>query len=147
MNRTRSEAGFTLVESLFQLIIALAFLHLIVLFLLFKDSTHQRLTDSLSTEWELFMVDLQTDLAEIQTIEVKQNGTMLIAHKPLASEDTEYTNVGGVIRRRVDGQGHVPLLTSVKDVQFIDEGPLLQVLVTLSDGTERQRRIAVGLFE
>ncbi|MCM3757011.1 ComGF family competence protein [Sporosarcina aquimarina] len=147
MKKTRNESGYTLLESLFQLIIAAAFLHLIILFLLFKESTYNQLTDSQTTEWELFMVDLQTDLSAVKRIELNTEGTILTAFMMDTSTNTEYSNVGGVIRRRVGSQGHVPLLTNVQKVIFVDEGPLLVVSVTLQDGTERQRRVAVGLSE
>ena len=145
MRKLTNESGFTLLESLFHLLITIAFLHLIVLFLLFKDVTHNQLTDSLTTEWELFMVDIQADLSAVQSIKVTQNGTMLTANMMNEAKLAEYTNVGGVLRRRLASQGHVPLLTHVQSVEFIEEGPLLNVLVTLQDGTKRQRRVAIGL--
>ncbi len=147
VKEARHESGYTLLESLFQLLIAAAFLHLIIMFLLFKESTHSQLTDSQTTEWELFMVDLQTDLSAVQMIGVNNDGTILTAFTMDTSTNTEYSSVGGVIRRRVGSQGHVPLLTNVQKVNFVDEGPLLVVSVTLQDGTERQRRVAVGLSE
>lgn len=147
MNSVRRESGYTLLESLLQLVIAAAFLHLIVLFLLYKESAYHQLTDSQSIEWELFMVDLQADLSAVTRIRVSSDGTVLTAYTLNPSNDTEYSSVGGVIRRRVASQGHVPLLTNVQKVKFIDEGPLLVVSVTLQDGTERQRRVAVGIRE
>ncbi len=93
------------------------------------------------------MVDLQTDLSAVKTIGVNTDGTVLTAFMMDTSANTEYSNVGGVIRRRVGSQGHVPLLTNVQKVNFVDEGPLLVVSVTLQDGTKRQRRVAVGLSE
>ncbi|WP_158541018.1 competence type IV pilus minor pilin ComGF [Sporosarcina sp. BI001-red] len=147
MNKVRNESGYTLLESLFQLIIAATFLHLIVLFLLFKESTHHQLTDSQTTEWELFMVDLQLDLSVVQTINVNDTGTVLTVYSMDVEDNKEYSTVGGVVRRRVGNQGHVPLLTYVQSVRFIDEGPMVAVSVTLQDGTERLRRVAVGLRE
>lgn len=149
------QSGFTLLESLFQLLITIAFLHLIILFLLFKDATHHQLTDSSTIEWELFMIDLQSDLSEVKSINISNNGMMLTAHKSDPENKTEYTISGneenspkiGVIRRRLGDKGHVPFLTYVQAVKFVDEGALLNVSVTLVDGTERQRRIAVGLVE
>ncbi|REB10042.1 hypothetical protein DVB69_04340 [Sporosarcina sp. BI001-red] len=147
VNKVRNESGYTLLESLFQLIIAATFLHLIVLFLLFKESTHHQLTDSQTTEWELFMVDLQLDLSVVQTINVNDTGTVLTVYSMDVEDNKEYSTVGGVVRRRVGNQGHVPLLTYVQSVRFIDEGPMVAVSVTLQDGTERLRRVAVGLRE
>ncbi|MBD7906811.1 competence type IV pilus minor pilin ComGF [Sporosarcina gallistercoris] len=147
MNSVRQESGYTLLESLLQLVIAAAFLHLLVLFLLFKESAHHQLADSQSAEWELFMVDLQADLSAVTRIGVNADGTVLTAYKVNALQDIEFSSVGGVIRRRIGSQGHVPLLTNVQKVKFIDEGPLLVVAVTHQDGTERQRRVAVGLRE
>lgn len=147
MNSVRNESGYTLLESLLQLVITAAFLHLLVLFLLFKESTHNQLADSQTAEWELFMIDLQADLSAVTGIGVNADGTILTAYKANASQDIEFSSVGGVIRRRIGSQGHVPLLTHVRNVEFIDEGPLIVVAVTHLDGTERLRRVAVGLRE
>lgn len=147
LNTVHDESGYTLLESLFQLVIAAAFLHLIVLFLMYKESAQHQLTDSQTTEWELFMVDLQMDLSAVQLIDVNENGTILTVYMKDAEENKEYSSVGGVVRRRVGNQGHVPLLTQVQSLRFTDEGHLIAVSVTLQDGTERIRRVAVGLSE
>ncbi|WP_432355262.1 competence type IV pilus minor pilin ComGF [Sporosarcina sp. A2] len=147
MNFINKESGFTLLESLFQLLIAAAFLHLIILFLLFKESTHQQLTDSQAIEWELFMVDIQKDLSSTHSIYINDKGTILNALSVDGKSDIEYSAVGGVVRKRVGNQGHVPLLTKIQRVEFIDEGPLVAVSVTLLDGSERLRRVAIGFAE
>lgn len=147
LNAVHDESGYTLLESLFQLVIAAAFLQLIVLFLLFKESAHHQLTDTQTTEWELFMVDLQMDLLKVQGIDVNDQGSILTVFMKDEKEDKEYSSIGGVVRRRVGNQGHVPLLTHVRTLHFTDEGPLLAVSVTLQDGTERLRRVAVGVGE
>ncbi|MDW0108936.1 competence type IV pilus minor pilin ComGF [Sporosarcina aquimarina] len=141
------EDGFTLLESLFQLVIAIAFLHLIVLFLLFKDASYKQLTDSKTIEWELFMIDMQKDLEAVTAIDINAGGSVLNAYSEEIGNKKEYSSVGGVIRRRIGNQGHVPLLTSVHSVQFIEEGTAVTVIATLQNGTKRQRSVSIGFAE
>ena len=145
-SKNRQE-GFTLLESLFQLLIAAAFLHLVVLFLFFKDSVHERMANSDLIEWELFMVDLQQDLAAVESMTFNRNGTQVAIIPTGGGRHIEYRSVNGVIVRRMDQQGHVPLLTSVDSAVFTPHKEELSVAVVLSDGTERTRRVAVGMGE
>ncbi|WP_040286603.1 competence type IV pilus minor pilin ComGF [Sporosarcina koreensis] len=146
MNTRTDESGFTLLESLFQLLIAVAFLHLIVLFLLFKDTVHTQLTDSHAVEWELFMVDLQRDLSDVISVRVSADGKSFTVLN--ASDQTvDYSTVNHVIRRRIGHEGHVPLLTSVQTAVFSLEDEYMEVSVLTSGSRERTRRVAVGLAE
>jgi len=147
MTPDRRQAGFTLLESLFQLLIAAAFLHLIVLFLFFKESVHERMADSSLIEWELFMVDLQHDLADAEALTVNRYGTQFTIIPDGGGRLIEYRSVNGVIVRRKDQQGHVPLLTSVRSASFTRQSEELTAVVVLEDGTERTRRVAVGTTE
>ncbi|GKV68093.1 hypothetical protein NCCP2716_05910 [Sporosarcina sp. NCCP-2716] len=144
MTREHREGGFTLLESLFQILIAAAFLHLIVLFLFFKESVHERMAVSSLIEWELFLVDLQHDLADTETLTFNRNGTQFTIIPAGGGRLIEYRSVNGVIVRRKDQQGHVPLLTSVRSAVFTRQDEMLTIDVVLDDGTGRTRRVAVG---
>ena len=68
--------GYSLIESLFQLMIFAAFTQLFVLFFLWKEPIERQYTDMTNASWELFAVDLQAALIDIDEISVNntENG-------------------------------------------------------------------------
>ena len=143
MNRM-DEQGYTLLESLFQLLIMTAFIHLLLMFFFWKGSIEQQYADYTSMQWELFSADLQQLLVEVSEIQLL-NGDKVIRFRNIrGSVDIEQS--GSVIRKRVTGDGHVPLFTGIRSVVFTLDSMTLTVLVTMLDGTVKVRGFAVGLY-
>ena len=63
-----------LLESIFQLFIMTAFIHLFLLFFFWKGPIEQQYADYSSTQWELFSADLQQLLADVSEIQILDGG-------------------------------------------------------------------------
>lgn len=138
------EQGYTLLESIFQLLIMTAFIHLLLMLFFWKGSIEQRYADYTSTQWELFSADLQQLLVEVSEIQLLNGGKVIHFRNNRGSVDIEQS--GSVIRKRVTGDGHVPLFTGIRSVAFTLDSMTLTVLVTMLDGTVKVRGFAVGLY-
>jgi len=141
---TIDERGYTLLESIFQLLIMTAFIHLVLLFFFWKGPIEQQYADYNSMQWELFSAELQQILAEVSEIQLIDSGKVLHFRNNLSSITIEQS--GTVIRKRVSGDGHVPLFTDVRSVSFTVDSMTLTVLVTMLDGSVKARGFAVGLY-
>lgn len=138
------ERGYTFIESLFQLIILAILVQLILLFFLWKAPIENQYSDMAATDWELFAVDMQRLLSNVQQIEVYPTGRGITFSNMRGIIDVEQGT--GVIRKKVFGQGHVPLLTNVRSVVFHLEGSTLFADVTRLDGSQKERGFAIGLY-
>lgn len=143
LNRS-NQSGYTLIESLFQLIILSIFLQLFVLFFFWKSPIEEQYSDIKSMEWELFAIDLQQLLVEVQEIETI-SGNMGIQFMT-GENSIRVEKNSSVIRKRINRVGHVPLLTEVQAVTFSLTEINLIVYVIMRDGTQKERSFAVGYY-
>lgn len=137
------ERGYTLLESIFQLLIMTAFIHLFLLFFFWKAPIEQQYTDYSSTQWELFSAELQQLLADVSDIQLLNSGKVVRLRNDRGSVTIEQS--GTVIRKRVTGDGHIPLFTGIYSVAFTFDSTTLTAFVTMLDGSVNVRRFAVGL--
>lgn len=138
------EGGYTFVESLFQLIILAIFVQLFLLFFLWKAPIEQQYADMSAIDWELFAVDMQQLLSDVQQISIYPTGRGVTLLNERGVIDIDQGT--GVIRKRVYSLGHVPLLTNVYSVLFSLDGSTLYAEVTLLDGTQKERGFVIGLY-
>jgi len=139
-----NEQGYTLLESIFQLIIMTIFIHLFLLFFFWKGSIEQNYTDYSSTEWELFSADLQFLLSDVSEIRLVNGGRTIRLKNDRGLIDVEQS--GTVIRKRVDTTGHIPLVTGVKEATYTFDGMTITVHVTTLDDSVKIRGFAVGFY-
>lgn len=145
MYRVRSiknEGGYTLVESILHLAIFALFAQLFLMFFYWKAPIERYYTDHHTVAWEMFSADLQDELAIIDTLKVQNNGEGISFQTTRGRISIQRINQ--VIRKTVDGQGHVPLLTDISSVQFMINHPNLTVRVTMRDGTRKERDFTIG---
>ncbi|MHC8516959.1 competence type IV pilus minor pilin ComGF [Sporosarcina sp. ITBMC105] len=139
----KQESGYSLIESIFQLVIFCIFVHFIVLFFLWKTPVESKMADYYAIEWELFAIELQEMLAEVSTFNV------LVGDRDIVFKtnrgDIEIGQRGAVIRKTVNQQGYVPMYTNVAQVIFSRHDEELHMEVTMLDGRIRERRFAIGL--
>ncbi|GKV54212.1 competence protein ComGF [Sporosarcina sp. NCCP-2222] len=140
----KRESGYTLLDSLFQLIIAFTFLHLLVLFFYWKQTIEQHYGTAASTEWELFTAELQTSLAHVESISLSADGQALMYVNERGVQTISLS--GTVIRRTVDFQGHIPLFTNIRSLQFSLEEEMVRLTIVTLDEKIKERRFAIGLF-
>ncbi|WP_203246923.1 competence type IV pilus minor pilin ComGF [Sporosarcina beigongshangi] len=138
------ERGYTLLESIFQLLIMALFIHLFILFFFWKDPVEQQYANYSKMQWELFSAELQQLLTEVSEIQLLNGGKVIHFRNHHGSVDIEQS--GSVIRKRVTGDGHIPLLTDVRSVVFSLDSTTLTIAVTTVEGTVKVRRFAVGHY-
>ena len=142
--RKSNESGYTLIESLFQLMIFVILAQFILLFFVWKQPIDRFYANSSLTEWELFSVEFQQILTNVQEFEV-QNGVNGIRIKNIQGV-IYFEQNNDVIRKRVHGTGHVPYLTNVESIIFELNEHTLLTNVTFSNGTRKERGFVVGLY-
>lgn len=140
-----NQCGYTLIESLFQLLVFVAFMHLFVLFFFWKAPIENQYSLMSNTGWELFAADIQAALIDLDDFEVYANQRGIKFKNDRGVIDIEQRN--GVIRKKVDGLGHIPFLTHVQSANFTVEGVTLVVDVTMLDGTRKERDFAIGFIQ
>lgn len=135
--------GYTFIESIFQLLILTVFVHFVLLFFSWKGAIEEQYADYSSREWELFAAELQQMLAEVGEMRMPFRNSMQFSNERgiITIEQS-----GTVIRKRVDGQGHIPILTKVRSVSFTFDGKEMSVAVTFVDHSVKVRGFAVGLY-
>lgn len=142
--RKSNENGYTLIESLFQLIIFATFVQLFLLFFYWKAPIERHYSDTTSSAWEMFAVDLQDELTNVQKIEGRRNATGIQFVTERGRINIEQNNT--VIRKTIDGLGHIPLLTAVSSAEFKLNDTTLFVAATMLDGTRKERDFEVGIY-
>nr|WP_285859118.1 competence type IV pilus minor pilin ComGF [Bhargavaea ginsengi] len=133
-----SEAGYTFVEALLHLAIFSLFFILFAGFFRYSAEMAHHIGDPSSVEWELFRYELADYLGEVEGVHILDGGSRLriitgdkvteIGHYPAAS----------LILKRVNDQGHEPMLTGVRSVRFLVEEGVLSVSAVFMDGKERR---------
>ena len=142
--KVSDEQGYTFLESIFQLTVLSIFLHLFILFFFWKEPIEEKYFDTSSTEWELFSLDMQKLLSDVSEIQLLYEGTTfrLVTRQGRINIGQS----GTVIRKLVNGEGHVPLITGVKSVRFAFDGTTLSAHVKLLNGSVKVRGFAVGVY-
>ncbi|WP_252502956.1 ComGF family competence protein [Sporosarcina sp. Marseille-Q4943] len=138
-----NESGYSLLEALFQLLIMGIFLHFAVLFYYWKQPIERQLEDYYATEWELFAIDLQALLVDVEDFNVLMGNRSILFTNDRGTIEVGQSNY--VIRKLTNFKGYIPLFTNVSDVIFTHEGHELNVEVTMLDGRKRERRFAIGI--
>lgn len=141
--RKLNDRGYTFMESIFQLLVLIVFVHFLLLFFSWKGAIEEQYEDYSTREWELFAAELQQMLAEVSEIRLPLRSSMQFKNER-GSITIEQS--GAVIRKRVGGEGHVPLLTNVRSVSFTFDGVEMTVAVTFVDHSVKRRGFVVGLY-
>ena len=142
--KSSNDYGYTLIESLFQLIIFAVFVQLFLLFFYWKAPIERHYTDTTSLSWEMFAVDLQDELVNVRKIEVHSNAKGIQFVTERGRINIEQNNT--VIRKSIDGLGHIPFLTAVSSTDFKLNDTTLFVAATMLDGTRKERDFEVGIY-
>ncbi len=136
--------GYTLIESLFQLVIFALFVQLFVLFFYWKAPIERQYTNMTGAAWEMFVVDLQEELINVQSFTLYPGASGLEVKTERGNIRIEQKN--NVIRKTVDGQGHIPLLTNVSSLKFTRNDSTLFAVAEMLDGTTKERDFEIGLY-
>lgn len=141
--KRNNELGYSLLESIFQLLILGIFLQIVILFFYWKAPIERQFEDYYATEWELFGIELQSLLLDVEEFNT------LVGNRTISFiNDRGVIEIGqldSVIRKRVNNTGHVPLYTNIRQAIFTREDDELFVEVLMRDGKIRERRFVIGL--
>lgn len=140
--KLRNESGYSLLEAMFQLMLMAIFLHFVVLFFYWKLPIERQLHDYYATEWELFAIDLQALLVDVEDFNVHIGDRAISFTNERGKIEVGQSNY--VIRKLTYTTGYIPLFTNASRVIFTHEGHELNVEVTMLDGKIRERRFAIG---
>ena len=108
-----------------------------------KMPIERQLEDFYGTEWELFAIDLQRLLVDVEDVDVLFGGGLF--HSRMTEGKSKSAKV--IRHPQVDKYKRaISHSTQIfHNVTFTQEGYELNVVVTMTDGTERERRFAIGL--
>lgn len=138
----QDEAGYTLLEAILQIVVFALFAQLFVLFFYWKAPIERQYQTRSNVQFEMFAADFQEAIALVESIEVIRAGDGIRFQTDRGIITIEERNQ--VIRKTVDGQGHVPLMTEIVRTNFKLQYPALHVEVVMQDGSEMERDFIVG---
>ncbi|WP_221769058.1 competence type IV pilus minor pilin ComGF [Listeria marthii] len=107
-------SAFTLLETILSITIILSISSLIPLFFECYNKTIQLSNIDQTTEWQLFLIQTRLELEKASNIQVNDNTLSFTNGNDLIT----YSKYNDLIRRQVNGRGHEPLLTKIKDYQL-----------------------------
>ncbi|HAB0334411.1 TPA_asm: competence protein ComGF [Listeria monocytogenes] len=117
--------AFTLLETILSITIILSISSLIPLFFQCYNKTIQLSNIDQTTEWQLFLIQTRLELEKATNIQIDGNKLSFSNGKDLIT----YSKYNDLVRRQVNGKGHEPLLTNVKDYQLIKKEKQLHLTV------------------
>lgn len=127
-----NEKGYTLLESLFQLLIFSIFAQLFVMFFFWKGMMEEQYFNSSTTEWELFSLEFQELLMDIHQLSVSSGKNSVRITK--GDEVHVVEQYHSLIRRTKKEGGHVPMLTGIRNVSFQRNEHFIMATVTMQSG-------------
>ncbi|HAM1835283.1 TPA: ComGF family competence protein [Listeria monocytogenes] len=124
--------AFTLLETILSITIILSISSIILsisslipLFFQCYNKTIQISNIDQTTEWQLFLIQTRLELEKATNIQIDRNKLSFSNGKDLIT----YSKYNDLVRRQVNGKGHEPLLTNVKDYQLIKKEKQLHLTV------------------
>lgn len=147
MHRLTNENGYTLIESLVHLVIVTLLLTMMVMFFEWYGTVDRQLKNANELHWQQFAVDFQREISDVSMIYPIVHSTTdeirFMTDRGLIS--VGYRN--GVLRKRIDHAGHIPLLTNVQKHDFELKDRTIHITVTFTDGLKKEGAFVIGLFE
>ncbi len=128
----RTNKGYTLLESLFALIIVLLFVHLFYLFFVWK-TWNAPLDEVLErVEHEMFWIEVDEWIREAVDVQISTSNRRLQVQTAEGNYDIHLHNQN--VRMQKNGRGHVPLLTKVEHLTFQRNEDTITYAVTWKSG-------------
>lgn len=144
MRSILTSRGYTLIESLVQLLVLILFSQLIFFYSSWiKDLDELYLTRE-HEEWELFSLDLEKNIQEIQSIEEQANYNGIRLLKNGVEYDIEI--FGDMIRKQKNSLGHEPMLLHIHRGRFEIKDSKIIVWVQFKNGVVKERLYEVLLL-
>ena len=131
--------GFTLVEILF----ALGLFSLLSVYMTaaLSNITDWHIRDASSDskmEWNIFIRQLEREFQRTKDFSVPKSNILLLDKK---EEEVTYEVYNNLVRRRVNGAGHEPVLQNIKNFHLKKEHNLLTISVLLTNGDQYEKHL------
>lgn len=136
----KNSSGFTLLESIFQLVVFSLFAQLIILFLLFIHQQNNSILSEELVDWEVFVQDLQQYLIHVEEIQMDSYSINIIYNK---KERIRMNKSGDVIWLQTNDKGYIPLLLGVRTAKFSITNDYLTIKVEFINGLVKERALFV----
>ena len=113
------EEGFTLIEVLLSLSIVSLCVVLLSFFTSQSKSLQERINTDRQIEWHLFLNQVEYELEGSYKISVNLDNMSVEKETKQGHKETiKYQKYLSLLRRQVGGEGHQPILTDLKSLQF-----------------------------
>lgn len=113
------EEGFTLIEVLLSLSIVSLCVVLLSFFTSQSKSLQERINTDRQIEWHLFLNQAEYELEGSYKVSVNLDSMTVEKENDQGHKETiKYQKYLSLLRRQVGGEGHQPLLTDLKSLQF-----------------------------
>ncbi|GIN85496.1 hypothetical protein J6TS2_18820 [Heyndrickxia sporothermodurans] len=133
LSRNFNQKGFTILESIFSILILLLIITFFPLFIKAYEQTQHSLSTEEDFEWNLFLIQLRK---EIRTSDAwKINGNRLFLY--FDNIEVLYEQYGNSIRRRVDSKGHEVVLQKVKSILLSNENNGFSLNILFQKGVKK----------
>lgn len=131
------ERGYTFVEALLHLAILSVFFILFSGFFRYSAGLIHQVSDPSAVEWELFRYELAEYLKSVDGVQILGRESQLRIISGNKVTEIGHYPAQSLIRKRVNGEGHEPMLTGVQSVRFTVEENELSIRAVFIGGTER----------
>ncbi|MEK4028823.1 competence type IV pilus minor pilin ComGF [Pseudobacillus sp. FSL P4-0506] len=135
----RNNRGFTIVESLFVLLIFISIAALFPLIYGAVYQTEEQLKPERRAEWELFVLQLRKEINVSHSLQISAQKLTFIQGTDVIS--IEKYNDG--VRRRVGGRGHEMILQQASSIQFYPCGSLLCAEAGFKNGEKEKAQFHI----
>ncbi|QNG61238.1 hypothetical protein H4O14_07110 [Bacillus sp. PAMC26568] len=108
-------SGFTLLNMIFSFSIFMIIVSSTAILIPHLYSISERKTDISPLEWEIFLQQALLELSEGTNLQVEPQR---ISFTSKSGEIIEYEKYGQLVRRQVDGKGHIICLRNIKNIVF-----------------------------
>lgn len=146
MQRVTDEEAYTLIEALFHLTIVSLFIFMITIFFQWYSVTNEQVNNVNDLKWRQFSMDFQREISQMRPDYrfSYPSGNLEFYN---GNDHISINYVNSVIRKQVNGAGHIPLLTNVRKREVKVENKTVRISVIFTDGLEREGEFILGVYE
>ncbi|MEG0260323.1 MAG: competence type IV pilus minor pilin ComGF [Lysinibacillus sp.] len=140
-----NEKGYTLIESLFQLVVFIIFSNIFILMMYWYAQSEATLFSKEHLAWESFVNDMNSYLVDVEALQLLASDKGIRFLKNTDIIDIEQSS--DVIRKQVRDEGHEPMLFRVKKCRMKYENDEVTIVVEFNNGLKKERTFYVPITE
>ncbi len=144
MRHLLTARGYTFVDAILQLSVLLLFSQLILFYSVWFKQVERHFFYAEPIDWEMFSLDIESQVSSVTTIEEQLNGTGIRFVKN--GEEFDIECYSSLIRKQKNRLGHEPMLTEVSSckLQIIGDQVIIQVVFINGRKEERTYEVFVS---